>query len=122
MERTDLFRLEVGILLGKDHEEFENYNKVYTKDFGFYDEDVTFYLDYEKTAKDAKDYVKSGTNGTYAVITSTLVKLTEEEKKEINDTGSYRHLNVCSRNENDILYFCYQENNGNIKTVVDKKS
>ena len=54
-----LYRAEVGILLPNDHPEFNSYNHVYTKDFGFYDEDVSVFSSYAKAKEEADSYVNS---------------------------------------------------------------
>jgi len=51
MQKQELFKVEVGVLLDSDHPEFESYSNVYTKDFGFYDEEVFVYPNIDEAKK-----------------------------------------------------------------------
>lgn len=118
---TQLFRLELGVLLDQTDEEFEYYNQVYTKNYGFYDENVIVYLDYKKAIKYANEYVNSSVDKTYAIITSAVANITKKDKNEIKNTGSFDASDIFGYNENDIEYFIYQSAN-RIKTVINKIS
>jgi len=58
------YKVEVGILLTEDDAEFSSYNHVYTKDYGFFDEDNTIYRTYEEAVRHANEYVKAGVERT----------------------------------------------------------
>lgn len=116
---TRLFRLETGVLLGKDDPEYEAYSQVYTKNFGFYDEDVAILFDYEDAKDHAKSYINDGVNRTYAVITSDIADLADEVIQAIKD-GEFTDINDFSFDEKDILYFAYKDNM-EIKTEIDRK-
>ena len=124
--KKELFRLDIGVLLNKDDEEFECYNQVYTKEFGFYDEDQSIYLDYNDAIKEAKEYVKNGVDRTYAVISSDgiydigdlLEDIDDEDERQsiLNET----YATEISYNEGYIDYFIYK-NGDEIKTVIDMR-
>ena len=65
-----IYKVEVGVLWTKDeeHTDYDCYNGVYDKQYGYYDENVMFELDYNTALKRAKKYVEDGVNGTYAII------------------------------------------------------
>lgn len=65
-----IYKLEVGVLWHKEeeHEDYDCYNNVYDKKYGYYDENVIFELDYNTALDYAKKYVEDGVNGTYAII------------------------------------------------------
>ena len=48
--RFNIYKIEVGVLLTEDEEceDYDCYNDVYDKQYGYYDENVTFELDYNK--------------------------------------------------------------------------
>jgi len=126
----EIFRLDAGILLDKNDPEFECYNNVYTKEFGFYDEWQSLYLDYGEAKKDADDYIKDGVNKTYAVISSDGEydiehlfgggeEYTEGEKYSILNETYY--CTKISYSEDCIDYFAYKDN-GEIKTIIDGRT
>ena len=108
--KTELLRLETGILLDESHPEFDKYSKVFTGKHGFYDEDVTIYFDYHEAEKDADDCMSNGEDKTYAVISSDVFNITENEKREIQNNRTFKRSNDFSYAEDDIIYFAYKEN------------
>jgi len=65
---NNVYKVEVGVLLDKDNEDYDCYSNVYDKENAYYDENVIFELDYDKSLDYAKQYVENGVNGTYAII------------------------------------------------------
>ncbi len=65
------FLLDVGVLLTKKDEEYEYYSKVYNRVYGFYDEDQSYYKTKEEAIQEARAYVDSGVNNTYAIVSNT---------------------------------------------------
>ena len=120
-----LYKVEVGILLTKDHPEFNSYNHVYTKDFGFYDEDVSVFSSYAKAKDEADNYIESGVNMTYAIITSDYYKTSDTDERLVADLLSGERCLDSSWNfgyaEDDILYFAYKED-GNITILRHTKN
>ncbi len=66
--KFNIYKIEVGVLLDEDNSEYNCYNNVYDKQHAFYDENVSFEIDYNLALKYANDYVEHGVNGTYAII------------------------------------------------------
>ena len=85
--KFNIYKIEVGVLWTKDeeHEDYDCYNNVYDKQYGYYDENVAFELDYNKALDYAKYYVENGVNGTYAII-SKIDYDNEYYKLGIDDT------------------------------------
>ena len=114
-----LYRVEVGILLPTDHPGFNPYYRVYTKDFGFYDEDVSVFSSYAKAKEEADSYVNSGVNMTYAVITSDWYKTSDADERFVAELLSGEKYPDSSWNfgytEEDMLYFAYKKDG---RTVV----
>lgn len=69
----ECYMLEVGVLLKKEDEEFEQYSQVYDKKHGYYDEYQEYVLKLENAKKKADSYVKEGVAGTYAIISQTYI-------------------------------------------------
>lgn len=67
------FLLDVGILLTENDEEFESYNTVYDKKYGYYDEGQCYIATEDEAIKQAKQYVKDGVEHTYAVVSNTTL-------------------------------------------------
>ncbi len=63
------YKLEVGVLLDKQDDQFEAYNMVYDHEYGYYDEDVTRNMTLKNAIAEAKDYVLAGNNDTYGIVT-----------------------------------------------------
>ena len=148
--KFNIYKIEVGVLWTKDeeHEDCNCYNNVYDKQYGYYDENVAFELDYNKALDYAKYYVENGVNGTYAII-SKIDYDNEYYKLDIDDTlymvqtilgGGYieEYNEIFDRQElygvNNIIYsLCKEKNkenpyylgkgNGNIvENFIDKRS
>ena len=94
----DLYKVEVGVLLDKDNEEYGCYNGVYDKLNSYYDENVVFELDYLKALEYAKNYVENGVNGTYAIISKIYYN-----SEEIYGGDTDEEIDIVSRDLNDIL-------------------
>lgn len=63
-----LYLVDVGVLLPRNHKEFEFYSTVYDHRYGYYDENQ-YISKYEGTLNDIENYVKNGVEGTYGVLT-----------------------------------------------------
>ena len=85
--KFNIYKIEVGVLWTKDeeYEDYDCYNNVYDKQYGYYDENVAFELDYNMALDYAKYYVENGVNGTYAII-SKIDYDNEYYKLGIDDT------------------------------------
>ena len=71
--KKNCYLLEVGVLLKPGHPEFGYYSNTYDKKHGYYDEGQCYHRSLEKAKEEALDYVKTGVNQTYAVISETWV-------------------------------------------------
>lgn len=67
------YLLEVGILLSEKDAEFESYNIVYDKRYGYYDEGQCYIATEDEAVKQAKQYVINGVENTYAVVSNTTL-------------------------------------------------
>lgn len=125
--KFNIYKIEVGVLWTKDeeHEDYNCYNNAYDKQYGYYDENVAFELDYNKALDYAKHYVENGGNGTYAII-SKIDYDNEYYKLGIDDTlymvqtilgGGYieEYYEIFDRQElydvNNIIYSLCKEKN-----------
>lgn len=88
--RFYIYKVEVGVLLDKDNDEYEDYNKVYDKLNAYYDENVGFEIDYNMALEFAKNYVDKGVNGTYAII-SKIEFDSEYYKLDMQETMQLIH-------------------------------
>jgi len=117
--KTELYRVETGILLDKKDPDFECYNKVYTKEHGFYDECVTILFDYKNAREYADTVIKESNDTTYAVITSDIFNITEEQVKEIETEGVFKGIQEFGFEKSDMIYFAYKEKK-KIKIIIDE--
>lgn len=116
--KKELFILEVGVLLQPDNEEFDCYNITgfYENVYGFYDENLCVFLDFNKAKDYADFYVENGVNNTYAYIRNDIYNLDEEDFDSIENNLYYDNVDY-NFNENDVLYFIKKENNSIIKEI-----
>src|SRR5690554_738877 len=115
--KKEIYNLEVGVLLDKNHEEYDCYNMVYSDNYGFYDENVIAYIkeDYDKAIEYANDYVKNGVNKTYAILTyQGLLDIENDKELEcIVEHGYSDFLNLDYSSEN-VVYSIVKDDKGNI--------
>ena len=72
-----LYKVEVGVLLREGEGEYDCYNGVYDRKYGYYDENVAFFLDYDGALNYVKNYVDDGVNGTYGIISKLFYNSVE---------------------------------------------
>ena len=73
----DIYKVEVGVLLEKNNEEYNDYSQVYDKQHAFYDENVVFFAEKIDAIDFAKKYVTDGVIDTYGIV--KLIKYNAEE-------------------------------------------
>ena len=77
------YLVDVGVLLSKESEEYGAYATAYDKKHGFFDENQYHKSSKEQAIQEALEYVKQGTESTYAVVSETTVpEMSEEELEE----------------------------------------
>lgn len=75
------YLLDEGVLLTEKDAEFESYNTVYDKKYGYYDEGQYYIATEDEAIKQAKQYVVDGVENTYAVVSNTTL----DDNIDIND-------------------------------------
>ena len=116
--KTELFFVEVGVILDKENEEFDCYTirDFYDDEFAFYDENRLTFLDYEHAKKYADDYVNRGVNRTYAIIHNAICDITDDEYDDII-CNAYCEYSLDNFDKKDVLYFIHKENKEIIKEI-----
>ena len=108
-----LYKTEVGVLLPKEHPEYNSYSHVYTKDYGFYDEEARVFESFPEAKNWGLVRLESGANMTYAVITSDSYNSSEVNSGLIAELLSGETCPDSSWNfghtEDDMLYFAHKE-------------
>ena len=94
----NVYKVEVGVLLDKDNEEYDLY-LYYDKKHSYYEENSVLFLDYNSAIEYAKDYVDNGVNGTYSVISKL-----EYDSKDIYGKGKELEDEEMNYVMNDINY------------------
>lgn len=67
------FIVDEGILLTKRPPEFARYAGVYDKNYGYYDENQYYLLSEQDAIAQARQYVESGVENTYAIVSRTTL-------------------------------------------------
>jgi hypothetical protein len=67
------YLLDEGVLLTKEDKDFNAYNTVYDKKYGYYDEGQCYIKSKEEAISEAKKYVEDGVENTYAVVSNTTL-------------------------------------------------
>ena len=78
-----VYLVDVGVLIHEGEHEFESYNCVYNHKYGFYDENQWYVRSKQEAIKAAKEYVDSGVENTYAIVSQ------EETNKDEYDDDDY---------------------------------
>lgn len=88
MKPIKLYKVEVGVLLKKDHPDYESYSQAYDKQHGYYDENVAFFRNKKNAKEYLKNYVFFGVVGTYGILSELVynqdeIGYTNEDTKRI---------------------------------------
>lgn len=111
-----VYLLDEGILLTEKDEDFESYNIVYDKKYGYYDEGQCYVATLEDAINQAKQYVSEGVDNTYAVVSNTILN----DDIDINDDD------LCVENEEylleDVVYSVAKINGNIIENFISHNS
>lgn len=99
---SKVYKAEVGVLLAKDDIEYNDYSGVYGQKHSFYDENTAFFTELDSAKEYVKDYVESGVDYTYGVI-SDLKELPEGEDIKIENNYIEDYIEVFGL-DTDLLY------------------
>lgn len=94
----DIYKVEVGVLLDKDNDEYDFY-LYYDKKHSYYEENSVLFLDYNIALEYAKQYVDNGVNGTYSIISKL-----EYDSRDIYGNGEELEDEEMGYVMNDINY------------------
>lgn len=96
--KFNVYKVEVGVLLDKDNEEYDFY-LYYDKKHSYYEENSVLFLDYNMALEYAKEYVDNGVNGTYSIISKL-----EYDSRDIYGNGKELEDEEMGYVMNDINY------------------
>ena len=96
--KFNVYKVEVGVLLDKDNEEYDFY-LYYDKKHSYYEENSVLFLDYNIALEYAKQYVDNGVNGTYSIISKL-----EYDSRDIYGNGEELEDEEMGYVMNDINY------------------
>ena len=119
--KKKVYLVEVGVLLDKDHPEYECYT---IKDFfdnycAFYDENRLCFFDYKQAQEYAEFYVNTGVVNTYAIVHTDIFNLTDEEIEEIENNASCEYIDNPTKEST--LFFKYKNKENNIITEMEER-
>ena len=72
MKPIKLYKVEVGVLLKKEHPDYESYSQVYDEQHAYYDENVVFFRNKKNAKEYLKNYVFFGVVGTYGILSELV--------------------------------------------------
>ena len=96
--KFNVYKVEVGVLLDKDNEEYDFY-LYYDKKHSYWEENSVLFLDYNMALEYAKEYVDNGVNGTYSIISKL-----EYDSRDIYGNGKELEDEEMGYVMNDINY------------------
>lgn len=64
----DIYKVEVGVLLDKNDEDYNTYSDMYDKQHAFYCDEVSFCIDKDYAVNYVKSYAEDGVVGTYGIV------------------------------------------------------
>ncbi len=80
-----LYPVEVGVLLDKNNEEYEDYSEVFGGNHAFYNENTAVFLTSKEREEWARNYLQNGVERTYAVfLKSKRVYLSDADEHEVD--------------------------------------
>lgn len=114
-----LYKVEVGVLLPKEHEEYEGYSQVYDEKHAFYDENVLFFTAEEKAIAYAEKYVANGVVNTYGIVSAlnyNPVAIYGEEDAAMYSNEDIQQIEQegCLENYDDL----FGDDNWDVKNVI----
>lgn len=86
-KEINVFRVELGVLLPKMHEEYNDYNQVYGGKNAYYDENEVLFMTKEDAICYAKYKVATGVKNTYAIVVDEIINTNNEVVEEIKMSG-----------------------------------
>ena len=81
----DIYFMEVGVLLPKEHLEYDSYSCAWDRQNAYYDEGVDFFIDKDKAINRAKRYVDEGVPNTYALVAVNNADVDDDAIQEIKE-------------------------------------
>ena len=84
-----VYRDEFGVLLPKNHDEYDSYSHCWDRQNGYYDEGHSFYLTKAEAERAGRFYVDEGVPYTYVIITVADVDLDDESLKYIKESAYF---------------------------------
>jgi len=105
--KVNLIVVEVGVRFGRQHPEYNLYRIGALNEGGFYDEDVSFFIDedLDKAMRYAKDYVERGVENTYAIVYhGGQVDIDTETLVELLQNGVLSDMPTIN-DKKDVIYF-----------------
>lgn len=99
---TKVYLVEYGEILLSDNDEFDSYNIVYDKQFGYYDYEQQYTFDFMKTIKSLKEYHKINDKAdNYYIIATDQGKLDNFDKNFKIDDGPEN----CDYDMDSVVYY-----------------
>lgn len=86
-KEVNVFRVELGVLLPKMHEEYNVYSQVYGGKNAYYDENEVLFMTKEDAISYAKFKVATGVKNTYAIVVDEIINTNNEVVEEIKMSG-----------------------------------
>ena len=80
--RITAYLVEVGVTLKSDDPEFNTYRDSRFKNISLYDEDTYYVDDIETAIEFVKEYVTSGVEGTYGIVSTVNLNLSVDDLDE----------------------------------------
>lgn len=119
MKLFKVYQVEVGVLLNKEHPEYDAYSQVWDHKNAYYDEEFTFC----KKIEEAKDYIDNyliaGVKNTYGILSEIYID--EESYKYIENEVEEQIWNMDYNVEN-VIYSAYKnEEDVIIENFVDNE-
>lgn len=110
--KKQLYMAEVGILLTKDDKEFNSYNIVFDKKYGYYNENICFFDNLNDAKEYVLNYVDEGVIRTYGVVSNageldtSIYKIENGNIFDIELNYEVDGNDFTNFNLDDVVYSC----------------
>jgi hypothetical protein len=118
----NVFRVELGVLLPKTHEEYNDYNQVYGGKNAYYDENNVLFISKEDAIAYAKHYVNNGVVNTYAIVVDEIIHSDIEGLEEIERFGWNDSIDMdeFTFDGTNVVFSLVGTENEEIENFIDK--
>lgn len=121
-KEVNVFRVELGILLSKTHEEYNVYSQVYGGKNAYYNENDVLFMTKEDAITYAKFKVATGVKNTYAIVVDEIIHSDVDSIEEIRRVGWHYSIDMdeFTFDGTNVVFSLVKTESGQIESFLNK--